>query len=648
MAWGPFLFGAGLLLSGIQSYSAGQSRRNAAIAQNKAQKKINEAQYERDTEMWEMDYLNSLVGHAYKLAENAALEYKDDVAQADYEKSQTGIIDAALQNLELNIEALTDRYVTAESIRYDDELRQLETNVGNLGYGRQEQQLSLALQGARSKQSYLANSRSSAINKDEAIARARESFKLNKQQTIQSATELLGAKTKENKDRLRGGYKLQKNINNTVYGDRVNAVKNNRDVQLRTQDLNQVIQSNALDQAFRTNITNNNIAAAQSNRQAMENVAQYMNSIKNNKLQADQLLAQKQNQGADIQEQIILGEAIDTMARDAEYVAAMGESATRRAIATARTGGSKSAAKASLDAMQAMGRTYGLMRAQQDQRRQAMTSYNASMIGETAEQFAQLANQSAGLARQVQGTKDLQSLRNEGYTANDASLRAGFRLDKLALGAQTRMSKYGIRQQARDQIRGLLNQKNASNATGKLNRDFGIRGEKFFNDLQLAQTTREAKLTNNLGRKQAIRGARVTDKLNQVNYAGVNDLNLYGVRKSGKLGKQKYQFDLMNQMNTFNNSTIPGFGLAQRQGQREINALYQNTFNQINQAATPYREAIILDPPEPIAGLAPQLKESGEVYVPSTGSILLNTFTSVAGQALSSARTGADGSTKFW
>ena len=678
MAWGPLLFGAGLLLQGIQSYSAGQSQRRAAQASNKEQKKLNEAQFERDSEVWEMDYLNSLIGHAYKLAENAALQYKDDVAKADYEKQQSAVVEAALQNLELNKQALVDQYRTAESLRYDDELRQLEYNIGNLGYNRQNAQLDQALQAARLQQQYLANTNSSTatkaeailrarettkLNKNEAIQRAKETFGLQKRETIQTARETEKARTTEAVDRARGTNKLERNINRTVYGDRVNAVKNNRDVQLRTADLRETIRNNELDQAFRTNITNNNIEAAQSNRQALDAVSQYMNRIESNKIQADQLLAQKQNQGADIQEQIILGEAVDTMARDAEYVAAMGESATRRAIATARSGGSKSAAKASLDAMQAMGRTYGLMRARQDQRRQAMNNYNASVIGETAEQFAQLAKQSEGIADQVENTKSLQSLRNQGYKANDASLRAGFALDKLAVGKQTLFNKYAIRQDSADQIRGLLNQKNASDAQNKLRKKYTIRSTELFNKLELAQTERSArlqekigvgqternaKLTNNLQYLQTARSARLTDKLNQANNKATYDMNLYGIRKAGKLNKEQYKYDLNNQLNTFNNSTVPGFGLAKRQGERELKALYQNTFNQINQAATPYREAIIIDPPEPIAGLKPELRDSGKTYVPSTGSILLNTFTSVAGQALASARTGADGSTKFW
>ena len=48
------------------------------------------------------------------------------------------------------------------------------------------------------------------------------------------------------------------------------------------------------------------------------------------------------------------------------------------------------------------------------------------------------------------------------------------------------------------------------------------------------------------------------------------------------------------------------FPIGARQGQRELTGLYINTDAQIDSASMPYREAIIFDPLEPIAGLPPQ------------------------------------------
>ena len=579
--------GAQLVLGAISSYSAGQSQRNAAIASNKETKKLNKAQYERDTEVWEIDYLNSLVSHAYKLAENEALRYKDDVKRADYEKQQNNIINAALQNLGLNTDALTDQYVVAEDIRYNDELRNLMYQTGTLGFGRRGDMLKSGLQSAQSSQQYMSN---------------RQTSRLTTQSTIGQA---------------RGQYQLRRAINNQETGNRIQSTKNTRDFQLREQDLNAFIRNSQNKMQYRTDKANNNLEAAVTNRQAMEQVAQYMNAINSNKIQADLLLAQKENEGANIQEQIVLGEAIDTMARDAEYLSAMGESATRRAVATARSGGSRTAAKASLDAMQAMGRTYGQMRAEQAQRRQRMTDYNASLVGETAERFAQFANQAEGIEKQIEGTKNLNSLRNEGYKVKQASLDAYFDLASLTIDSQQKLNKYGIKQQASDEIRALLSKKQTTNRTYKFDRD--------------------VKIGN----------ARLTNQLNQAGYKSTNFLTQYGARKSNRLGAKQYQFNLDNQLNTFNNSVIPGFGLAQNAGQRTLNALYQNTFNRIDQAATPFREAIILDDPQPIAGLAPNLTDGAKVYVPSSGSILRNTFVSTAQQALGQFSTGPDGNLRW-
>ena len=52
--------------------------------------------------------------------------------------------------------------------------------------------------------------------------------------------------------------------------------------------------------------------------------------------------------------------------------------------------------------------------------------------------------------------------------------------------------------------------------------------------------------------------------------------------------------------------TKEGFQLAARQGQRELTGLYIQTQASIDQASMPYRQSIIFDPLEPIAGLPPE------------------------------------------
>ena len=888
MSLGPWLFGLDLALTGLGAYNQGQSQRRAAQAQNEAQEKLNKAQFARDKEVWEMDYLNKLVGHAYKLAENEALRYTDDVARADYEKSQSAVIDAALQNLALNSEAIQDQYVTAEGIRYQDALRQLYYDVGSSGNVLQSQQLQNAINSANSSENRLSQGASStqgmirdisnsnqelirslgqsSLQKTESINTSNQemirslnssnqemirsinqndqamirSINESEQQTISALAESSQQRIREmnvsaqqrdkavgrsqkdfvvgsaeskqnmltnmaisNNQRLRdsnastqsyindsnvsrlqsedtinrarearqlGGNirALDSRLNDRIFGDRTNATLNNRDLEIAQQRLSGFSEKNDARQKFRTNITSNNLDAAQSNRSALNAVAQYMNSIKANNMRSQLLRQQKEAEGANIQENIALGEAIDSMTRDAEYIAAMGESATRKAIASARLGGSSTAAKASLDTMQKLGRSYGLMRAEQNRRRLEVSKYNASMTGETAKQLMMIANESAGIRKRIKGDKKINNLRNNKYQLAGANITESYELGKMTVNQSQGLNIYTAKQKASDEVRDLLNnqnqntvklaqeaateqletkqtvrtakQRNALNQIGYKNTDnqnqinatnvdslnkaqartgnklrqLSLGADNQFTQIDanntdqlnqiaaknidgLAQTRAQntntlnklnAQNTNALGNLSAqninslnATAAKNTNKLNKVsaisrhginkvtgnnlnalntiqavnlndlNQAGLsarNQIQQKGIKESEKLQGQKYDSDVTLQLETFNKSTIPGFGLAQRTGQRQANALYQNTFNTVNQQSTPYREATIIDPPEPIAGLKPELRDSGKTYVPSTGSILLNTFTSMAGQALSKARVKADGSTGFW
>ena len=101
--------------------------------------------------------------------------------------------------------------------------------------------------------------------------------------------------------------------------------------------------------------------AAQSYLESMDAASRYINTIKQRGLEADRLIAQKEAEGQDIQEQIVIGEKLDTMQRDAEYITALVAGADSRASAVARGGGSNSSRRLALDSMQAFGRSYGLL-----------------------------------------------------------------------------------------------------------------------------------------------------------------------------------------------------------------------------------------------------------------------------------------------
>ena len=123
------------------------------------------------------------------------------------------------------------------------------------------------------------------------------------------------------------------------------------------------------------------IKAAQSNAESMEKAARgYMNSIKQRAAEADQIVRGKETEGQDIQEDLIISERLDTIRRDAEYITAIAEGANTKVQTVTRGGGSNSAQRAALDSMMAYGRSYGEMKALQDQRRTKLNSYNADLL----------------------------------------------------------------------------------------------------------------------------------------------------------------------------------------------------------------------------------------------------------------------------
>ena len=116
-----------------------------------------------------------------------------------------------------------------------------------------------------------------------------------------------------------------------------------------------------------------------------------------------------------------------------------------------------------------------------------------------------------------------------------------------------------------------------------------------------------------------------------------------------QMGSRQATFNLktQNTLANFNNLTIPSFGLARAQGEREAKALFQNTINTIKGASTPYRGAIIFDPLVPIAGLKPEYSKPTMQAVPGTGAILGNAFMSGVKGALGQSYTDGAGNTQF-
>ena len=95
-------------------------------------------------------------------------------------------------------------------------------------------------------------------------------------------------------------------------------------------------------------------------------------------------------------------------------------------------------------------------------------------------------------------------------------------------------------------------------------------------------------------------------------------------------------------LDKFNDLTLPSFDLARRQGNRDLEALKQNTKNTLREASMPYIDAIIFDPLEPIKGLKPEFYEPTKQYVPSMLSIGLNAAGDAFQGAMSMSYQGTD------
>jgi hypothetical protein len=430
MAWGA------IAMAGIQGLGAlfqGNQEASAANAANKAAEKAAKEQNELDLKVWEIDYLKNISDFEWSMAATAASRYQDRVRKADYEKQQAGIVEAALQNLKLNSEAITQTYVTEEALRAKQVSNELSYSLG---------------------------------------------------------LDSIGAISEFNQ------YK-----------------ESSRELSNRS---------------------------ALSNVQTMDTVSQYMSSIMSRSAAADKFLAETDEKGQAIQEQIITSESLQTMQRDAASITALVTDAQARNRAVARQGGSNSSGRIGLEAMQKFGRSYGEMKMQQKLQRTQLSNYNAELSGSRAAQLAAVASEINGEAEKIKYTGSKNAIQQKGYILGQMAIQDG--MQSSAAAFRTKASK------------------------------------------------------------------RLAD---------------------------------------FNDLTIPSFGLARATGRREATALLQNTVNTIKGASTPYREAIIFDPLQPIAGLKPEYSAPTKRNVPGTASIFGNAFMSAAQGAMSMSYTKENGSLGF-
>ena len=120
-----------------------------------------------------------------------------------------------------------------------------------------------------------------------------------------------------------------------------------------------------------------------------------------------------------------------------------------------------------------------------------------------------------------------------------------------------------------------------------------------------------------------------------------------GLKGELKVANKGYDVNTQYLLDNFNQLTVPGYELARREGDRQFSELVNTTYNTVKGAATPYRNAIIFDPLEPIAGLKPEKGIATEVQGPSWGSIAARSFMGGIRGAMSQSYTNDNGNLAF-
>lgn len=129
----PYVAVASAGLGIAQSLFGASSAEKARKAENKAAKasyKLQQgaalASMRAQNQMDELNYV-------WKLAQNAALDFQERQAEADYNWRAGRLTEAALTNLRINEGAIFDQYVTAENLRATQDQMSLAFEQGQLG-----------------------------------------------------------------------------------------------------------------------------------------------------------------------------------------------------------------------------------------------------------------------------------------------------------------------------------------------------------------------------------------------------------------------------------------------------------------------------------------------------------------------------------
>ena len=89
-----------------------------------------------------------------------------------------------------------------------------------------------------------------------------------------------------------------------------------------------------------------------------------------------------------------------------------------------------------------------------------------------------------------------------------------------------------------------------------------------------------------------------------------------------KSSNERFGVDAKNRLDSFEKLTMPGYKLAARQGQRELDSLFLRTQGQLDEASIPYRENIIFDPQKPLPGMMANVEAPTYASAESAGSVI--------------------------
>ena len=609
----------------------GSQQRDAAKKSNKEQDKINDARYAREQQVNALDYLSKIVTFAEQVSIADAQRYKDGVAQLDFETQQSRIIDTALKNLDLNIEALNDKYIDSEQLRYLSESITFDDASQTAQNLLTDQKTDLAVDSAQSRIKFRNVRTTSASERVLAISDAKQTanttFKNNqkaKRQAIDNAVATYQT----------GSENVKKE-----YNAKVQTATGTRDTDLGINSLQKFIDVTAKTLEYNEKKGQNSINAAKSNVENMQRVAGYMNTIKERNLQAKQAAAKVDTEGQTIQEQIVIQDSLDTLKRDAESITAILGAATARNSAVVRSGGSNSAEAVAMDKMKAFGRTYGELQLRQQDRRRQINSYNSRIKGEVSTQMALIAESIKGAEENIAFTQKTNNLSNEAFNLTDQVLSSQFSADKQGIEGLAGLRALGIQDTYTNTVNELTAGKENALATLLTTQNNRI-GE-------VKTQTQIANESARVTRNQTVKGAKLTGKNNISNARNENRVTQLGIRQKKNNKVDDYNLTMNTLYKRFNEVLVPGFELGNRQGQRELQSNILSTQNSILANGVPYRNAIIEDPLPPIRGLNPEKIQSTSAYVPGTASVIGNAFVDGFANALESTYTDSSGNLRF-